>query len=105
LEIKLHRLRTIGKIQQKNQPEDAFLFKFFDNKKQWDLGMEVIAELGFDFGAGRQDLSSHPFSTSFNKFDVRITTRIDEHDFSSMLFSCIHETGHALYEQGLPESE
>ena len=67
--------------------------------------MEVIAELGFDFGAGRQDLSSHPFSTSFNKFDVRITTRIDEHDFSSMLFSCIHETGHALYEQGLPESE
>ncbi len=102
----LPRLRTIlEKIQQKNQPEDAFLFKFYDKKKQWDLGMEVIAELGFDFDSGRQDLSSHPFSTSFNKFDVRITTRIDEHDFSSMLFSCIHETGHALYEQGLPESE
>jgi carboxypeptidase Taq len=102
----LPKLRTIlEKIKQKNQPEDAFLFKFFDKKKQWDLGMEVIAELGFDFDAGRQDLSSHPFSTSFNKFDVRITTRIDEHDFSSMLFSCIHETGHALYEQGLPESE
>jgi carboxypeptidase Taq len=67
--------------------------------------MQVIAELGFDFQAGRQDVSSHPFSTSFNKYDVRITTRIDEHDFSSMLFSCIHETGHALYEQGLPESE
>jgi carboxypeptidase Taq len=102
----LPKLRTIlEKIQQKNQPEDAFLFKFFDNKRQWDLGLDVIAELGFDFGAGRQDLSSHPFSTSFNKYDVRITTRIDEHDFSSMLFSCIHETGHALYEQGLPESE
>ncbi len=67
--------------------------------------MQVIAELGFDFEAGRQDISSHPFSTSFNKNDVRITTRIDENDFSSMLFSCIHETGHALYEQGLPESE
>jgi carboxypeptidase Taq len=102
----LPKLRTIlEKIQQKNQPEDAFLFKYFDHKKQWDLGMDIIAELGFDFEAGRQDLSSHPFSTSFNKFDVRITTRIDEHDFSSMLFSCIHETGHALYEQGLPESE
>jgi carboxypeptidase Taq len=102
----LPRLRIIlEKIQQKKAPEDSFIFKTFDKKKQWDLGMEVIAELGFDFGAGRQDISSHPFSTSFNKYDVRITTRIDESDFSSMLFSCIHETGHALYEQGLPESE
>ncbi len=102
----LPKLRKIlEKIQQKTPPDDSFLFKSFDKKKQWDFGMEVIAELGFDFEAGRQDLSTHPFSTSFNKYDVRITTRIDENDFSSMLFSCIHETGHALYEQGLPESE
>src|SRR6185295_12050803 len=102
----LPKLRNIlEKIQQASPPDDRFLFKSFDKKKQWDFGMEVIAELGFDFEAGRQDLSTHPFSTSFNKFDVRITTRIDENDFSSMLFSCIHETGHALYEQGLPESE
>jgi carboxypeptidase Taq len=98
-------LRAIlEKIRVKNQPENSFMFKSFDKKKQWDFGMQVIAELGFDFKSGRQDISSHPFSTSFNKYDVRITTRIDEHDFSSMLFSCIHETGHALYEQGLPES-
>lgn len=95
----------LEKIRHSTPPEDSFLFKSFDKKKQWDFGMQVIAELGFDFEAGRQDLSSHPFSTSFNKYDVRITTRIDENDFSSMLFSCIHETGHALYEQGLPESE
>ena len=102
----LPRLRGIlEKIQGKTPPEDSFLFKTFDKKKQWDLGLQVITELGFDFAAGRQDLSSHPFSTSFNKYDVRITTRIDENDFSRMLFSCIHETGHALYEQGLPESE
>ena len=95
----------LGQIQHSAIPQDAFLFKTFDKTKQWDFGMQVIRDLGFDFKAGRQDLSSHPFSTSFNKFDVRITTRIDENDFSSMLFSCIHETGHALYEQGLPESE
>jgi carboxypeptidase Taq len=95
----------LEKIQRASGPDDSFLFKFFDKKSQWDFGMQVIAELGFDFEAGRQDISSHPFSTSFNKYDVRITTRIDEHDFNSMLFSCIHETGHALYEQGLPESE
>jgi carboxypeptidase Taq len=103
----LPKLRSVlEKIQQvKSSPDDSFLFNVYDKKKQWDFGMQVIAELGFDFEAGRQDISSHPFSTSFNKNDVRITTRIDENDFSSMLFSCIHETGHALYEQGLPESE
>jgi carboxypeptidase Taq len=102
----LPKLRGIlEKIQRGTSVDDSFLFKSFDKKKQWDFGMQVIAELGFDFEAGRQDLSSHPFSTSFNKYDVRITTRIDENDFSGMLFSCIHETGHALYEQGLPESE
>ncbi len=95
----------LNKCLTKNPPSDDFLFSTFDKRKQWEFGMEVIAELGFDFEAGRQDLSSHPFSTSFNRNDVRITTRIDEHDFSSMIFSCIHETGHALYEQGLPESE
>ncbi len=95
----------LDKIQHANPTEDSFLFQKFDKKKQWEFGLQIIAELGFDFEAGRQDLSSHPFSTSFNKYDVRITTRIDENDFSSMLFSCIHETGHALYEQGLPESE
>jgi carboxypeptidase Taq len=102
----LPKLRVIlEKIRQSKSPEDSFLFSSFDKKKQWDFGIQVIGQLGFDFEAGRQDLSSHPFSTSFNPYDVRITTRIDEHDFSSMLFSCIHETGHALYEQGLPESE
>lgn len=64
--------------------------------------MEILKQLNFDFDAGRQDISEHPFTTSFNAGDVRITTRIDENDFSNMLWSCIHECGHALYEQGLP---
>jgi carboxypeptidase Taq len=64
--------------------------------------MGLIRQLGFDFDAGRQDLSEHPFTTSFNARDVRITTRVDDRDFSHMTWSCIHETGHALYEQGLP---
>src|SRR5258708_9489958 len=67
--------------------------------------MQVIRQMGFDFEAGRQDLSEHPFTTNFNNKDVRITTRIDERDFSHMTWSCIHEAGHALYEQGLPGDE
>ena len=58
----------------------------------------------FNFDAGRQDISEHPFTTSFGR-DVRLTTRVDENDFSNMLWSCIHEGGHGLYEQGLPAEE
>jgi carboxypeptidase Taq len=36
---------------------------------------------------------------------VRVTTRIDENDLANMVWSCIHEGGHALYEQGLSVEE
>jgi carboxypeptidase Taq len=84
------------------QVNDAFLQQHFPLQQQWDWGMHLIKELHFDFEKGRQDKSEHPFSISFSPQDVRITTRIDENDFSNMTWSCIHETGHALYEQGLP---
>lgn len=92
----------LGRIQARPSIDDSFLRRDYPKQKQWDFGMEVIRSLGFDFEAGRQDISEHPFTTSFNKFDVRITTRIDQKDFGNMAWSCIHETGHALYEQGLP---
>jgi len=82
--------------------DDQFLHGNYPKQQQWDFGMQLIRQLGFDFDAGRQDLSEHPFTTNFNSLDVRITTRVDEQDFSNMTWSCIHETGHALYEQGLP---
>jgi len=58
--------------------------------------------MGYDFSRGRLDLSAHPFTTSFHPTDVRVTTRVFEKDLPSCLFSCIHEGGHGLYEQGLP---
>lgn len=82
--------------------DDSFLHQYYPKDKQWEWGMFLVRELGFDLAAGRQDISEHPFTTNFNAQDVRITTRIDEHDFANMTWSCIHETGHALYEQGLP---
>ena len=93
----------LTRIQACPAADDSFLHRTYSKQKQWDFGMEVIRQMGFDFEAGRQDISEHPFTTSFNKYDVRITTRIDEQDFANMTWSCIHETGHALYEQGLPE--
>jgi carboxypeptidase Taq len=80
---------------------DAVLHRAFDVERQWAFGVEVIRKLGFDFDAGRQDKSVHPFTTSFGVRDVRITTRIDPAFLSTALFGTIHECGHALYEQGI----
>lgn len=92
----------MDKIALKPQVDDAFLQQHFPKDKQWEWGLYLIKGLGFDDAAGRQDKSEHPFSISFSPQDVRITTRVDEGDFSNMTWSCIHEAGHALYEQGLP---
>lgn len=102
----LPQLKTLYEtILASPQVDDAFLRQHFPKEAQWDWGMHLIKALHFDFDAGRQDKSEHPFSVSFNAQDVRITTRIDEADFGNMTWSCIHETGHALYEQGLPLDE
>ncbi len=69
--------------------------------KQDALGRDMMAALGFDTTHGRIDTSSHPFCGGVPG-DVRITTRYGE-DFTESLFGVLHETGHALYEQGLPE--
>ena len=92
----------IATIAAKPQVDDTFLYQHFPKQQQWEWGMYLLRQLNFDFEAGRQDISEHPFSTSFNSNDVRITTRIAENDFGNMTWSCIHEVGHALYEQGLP---
>lgn len=91
----------------RNQPQvaDDFLYKFFPKKQQWDFGLYALENMGYDFEAGQQDISTHPFTTSFGPTDVRVTTRIDEHNFANMTWSCIHEGGHALYEQGLRMDE
>jgi carboxypeptidase Taq len=95
----------MAEVMSKPQQGREFLHRHYPKKQQWDWGMYLVKELGFDLDAGRQDISEHPFTTNFSAKDVRITTRIDESDFANMTWSCIHETGHALYEQGLPDEE
>jgi carboxypeptidase Taq len=74
----------------------------FPAAKQKALGQRFMKALGFDFNHGRLDISLHPFCGGIPE-DVRITTRYDESDFTSGLMGVLHETGHALYERGLPD--
>ena len=73
----------------------------FAIESQRALGLDVMKLLGFDFDAGRLDLSTHPFCAGVPE-DVRITTRYREDNFLPSLMGIIHETGHARYEQRLP---
>ena len=95
----------LSSIRDKKQVDNSFLHQHFKKDAQWEFGIELLKRMNFDFNAGRQDISEHPFTTSFNNNDVRVTTRIDEHNLANMTWSCIHEGGHALYEQGLPADE
>ncbi len=73
----------------------------FPAAKQEALARRLMAGVGFDFTHGRLDTSLHPFCGGVPD-DVRITTRYDEADFASALMGVLHESGHAMYERGLP---
>jgi carboxypeptidase Taq len=97
-------IELIAKIRDsgKRAPVDLLERKVPANlhEKFARMGAEAI---GFDFTAGRLDVSVHPFCTGIGPGDTRITTRYDEHSFVDAFFGVLHETGHALYEQGLPK--
>lgn len=94
---------TLGRVleRQKSEPAPLALDGPFPVEAQRRLGEELIRIIGFDFHHGRLDVSAHPF-TGGTADDVRITTRYDEADFARSLMGILHETGHGLYEAGLP---
>jgi carboxypeptidase Taq len=79
-------------ILERNYPPEA----------QAKQAREAAAAVGFNFKAGRLDVSLHPFCTGIGPGDTRMTTRYDPHYFGDAFFGVLHETGHGLYEQGLP---
>ncbi len=82
-------------------PARAFTAEF-PIEKQKTLGLALMRAIGFDFEHGRLDISHHPFCGGVPA-DVRMTTRYNSHEFLSALMGILHETGHGLYEQGLPK--
>ena len=104
-DVKAQLVAFVRELEKGSSVQNDFLKKHFSKDKQWDFGMKVLKEIGYDFEGGRQDISTHPFTINFSPQDVRVTTRIDENDFGNMLWSTIHEAGHALYEQGLKSEQ
>ena len=88
-------------ITSQEPADDSCLKKHFPEHQQLAFARKVIERFGYDFSRGRQDKTHHPFETKFSTGDVRITTRIKEDDLGYGFFSTTHESGHALYEQGV----
>ncbi|MEM8738286.1 MAG: carboxypeptidase M32 [Planctomycetota bacterium] len=83
-------------------PDDAFNKLELPVDQQQSFVRSVSQAVGFDFNRGRLDVSAHPFCSGTHYADVRLTTRFHRDNFNDALGSTLHETGHGLYEQGLP---
>ena len=83
------------------QAPAGILERHYPIAAQEKLARAAAVAVGFDFSGGRLDVSLHPFCTGLGPGDTRMTTRYDEHNFGNSFFSVLHETGHALYDQGL----
>ena len=103
-ELRPKQVKLIKAIAASKQVKDDFLFKTYNEKKLNDFGVDVITRFGYDWTRGRQDKAPHPFETTFSVNDVRITTRYEKDNPLAMLFSTMHEAGHAMYEQGVNPS-
>lgn len=100
-ELREGLLPFVRRIAQSPVRPSAAIFKAFPIDRQRDFLREVTAKLGFNYRRGRIDVSLHPFCSGSGA-DIRMTTRFDADNPLDSLFSSIHETGHGLYEQGLP---
>ena len=81
----------------------AFLDAAYDEEAQMGFSQWLVRQLGFDTSTGRLDLSPHPFTSAIGRGDTRQTTRTLENEVMASIYATAHETGHALYEQGIPE--
>ena len=89
-------------ISRQNKKKILEFDSFLNENQQFQLSKYVMNKLGFNFKKGRVDTSLHPFCGGYAD-DVRITTKFNKQNFFSSFDALMHETGHALYEFGLPK--
>ncbi len=95
-------VQLVGKIAASGkQPDLSILHREYPADCQETFGKAAATAIGFDFQAGRLDVTVHPFCSGIGPGDTRITTRYNSQDFGDALFSILHEAGHGLYDQGL----
>jgi len=84
-------IALLDRIKTRPKPDDSFLKGEFAIEAQQRFCRYVLERMGYDFGAGRLDVSAHPFTVTMGSGDVRITTHYHKNELRSALFSCIYE--------------
>ena len=104
-ELKLGLLPLLKQIVAHDKPLHQDLWQHeYPVEQQKAFALSVAKQFGYDLNRGRMDIAPHPFEISFTRNDVRITTRYNPKYLPMALFGTLHETGHALYEQGVDPS-
>ena len=91
---------VILEVAGRPAPDDSFLHQSFPLHDQRAFSDRLMQIMGIPRDRCGIAETEHPFTTNFNKWDVRITTNYHENDVADSLYSVIHEGGHALYELG-----
>lgn len=89
---------------QKNnyKPNAQIMLKHhYPTSGQLLFGKKLIEKIGFNFNKGRLDPNDHPFMIRIGNSDIRIAYNTNENDLSEVIFGTLHESGHAIYEQGI----
>ncbi len=83
------------------RPDTSILEREYPVEVQTAFARAAAEAIGFDFGAGRLDVTVHPFCSGMGPGDTRLTTRYEPHQFAEAFTGVLHEAGHGLYDQGL----
>ncbi|MBK9746915.1 MAG: carboxypeptidase M32 [Chloroflexi bacterium] len=95
-------VKLIAQINERaDRVSDDVLHRDFPLDRQRQFCTDIASAIGYDFNRGRIDVATHPFAITFNQGDVRITTRYYQNFISPAIFGTMHESGHAMYEQGV----
>jgi carboxypeptidase Taq len=104
-----HRVELVKLLEKikgsGREPDTTIITREYPVEAQKAFGHEGAAAIGFDFERGRLDITTHPFCTGIGPGDTRITTRYDAHHFNGAFFGILHESGHGIYDQGLPADQ
>lgn len=100
-ELREGLIPLVEEISSRPNFDDSCLRQRFPKKEKMEFAEAIVRRFGYDFERGRHDLTLHPFAIRFGWGDARITTRVYENDFRYPLLTTMHESGHAMYEQGV----
>ena len=104
--IKKELVPFIDQVIEHQEEKPSFLSDYVSIEKQEKISKMLMEHLGYTEDFGYLAVAAHPFSSTFSINDTRIATSYEENDFTSNIFSIIHEIGHSLYNHNVnPEYE